>query len=243
MDRIFLSGHGTGGDAAWDLGLAHPDAWAGVIPIVATADHAKYNYNTLYWRNAKYVPFYFVGGELDSNKMAKNAYQFDRYLQHVGYDTIVVNYQGRGQESFQDEILRLFDWMKKKKRNFFRKEFTCESIRSFDNYFWWVEINEMPSHLLADPEQWPPKRIKTLKVSGKIRATDEITNIRVSSGRAPTTVWLSPELIDFDKRLRISVSGFREVRRAKPDIEVMLNDARTRGDRMHPFWARIDVGG
>jgi len=242
MDRIFLSGHAMGGDAAWDIGLSHPDQWAGVIPIGATADREKYNYNTLYWRNAKNVPFYFVGGELDGNKMAKNAYQFDRYLQHLGYDTMIVNFQGRGQESFQDEILKIFAWTKKQKRNFFPKIFSCETIRSFDNYFWWVEINKMPANLVADPEHWPPKRIHTLKVSGKIRENEEKTHIRVSSGRAPTTIWLAPELVDFEKRLQISVSGFPEVRRAAPDIEVMLEDARTRGDRMHPFWARIDVG-
>ena len=38
IDRVFLSGHSMGGDAAWDIGLAHPDLWAGVIPIVAAAD-------------------------------------------------------------------------------------------------------------------------------------------------------------------------------------------------------------
>ncbi len=241
-DRVFLSGHGSGGDAAWDMGLAHPDLWAGVLPIVATADHAQYSYNALYWKNAKYVPFYFVGGELDGNKMAKNAYQFNRYLRHTGYDATIVNYQGRGQEHFLDEILKLFDWMKYHTRNFFRKEFACHTIRSFDNYFWWVEINQMPSHIVADPNQWPPKRVKTMKVSGTIRNSDNGTTVRVSSGRAPTTVWLTPELIDFDKRLRISVNGFPDVREAKPSIEAMLEDVRTRGDRMHPFWARIDVG-
>ena len=241
-DRVFLSGHGSGGDAAWDIGLAHPDTWAGVIPIVATADHAQYSYNALYWKNAKYVPFYFVGGELDGNKMAKNAYQFNRYLRHTGYDATVVNYQGRGQEHFMDEILRIFDWMKYHARDFFRKEFVCHTIRSFDNYFWWVEINQMPSHLVADPSQWPPRRVKTMKVSGSIRSTDTGTTVRVSSGRAPTTVWLSPELIDFNKRLRVSVNGYPDVRDTKPSLEAMLEDARTRGDRMHPFWARVDVG-
>ena len=54
-----------GGDAAWDIGLAHPDLWAGVIPDrgrrpTSTCSH--------YWQNAKYVPLYFVGGELDGDK-------------------------------------------------------------------------------------------------------------------------------------------------------------------------------
>jgi hypothetical protein len=26
----------------------------------------------------------------------------------------------------------------------------------------------------------------------------------------------------------------------RPDVRVLLEDVRTRGDRQHPFWARID---
>ena len=51
-DRVFLSGHSMGGDAAWDIGLAHPDLWAGVIPIVAQSDR----YCALYWENAATCP-------------------------------------------------------------------------------------------------------------------------------------------------------------------------------------------
>src|SRR5262249_51047968 len=36
-DRVFLSGHFEGGDAAWDIGVSHPDIWAGVVPISAEA--------------------------------------------------------------------------------------------------------------------------------------------------------------------------------------------------------------
>ena len=75
-DRVFLSGHSMGGDAAWDIGLAHPDLWAGVIPIVAKSDR----FCTFYRKNAKNLPFYFVCGELDGNKMAKNANDLDHYL-------------------------------------------------------------------------------------------------------------------------------------------------------------------
>jgi predicted esterase len=239
-DRVFLSGHSMGGDAAWDIGLAHPDMWAGVIPIVATADSNRYTYNTLYWRNCKSVPFYFVGGELDGNKWAKNAYQFDRYLRHIGHDVTIVNLQGRGHESFSDEILNLYAWMNRMRRDFFPKQFACETIRSWDNYFWWVEINQMPATTVADPENWPPRRIKTLNVTGRINVAEDMTTVRVSSGRGATTIWLSPDLVDFDQRIRIVCSGFRSANGPSPDIAVMLEDARTRGDRLHPFWARID---
>ena len=56
-DRVFLSGHSMGGDAAWDMGVAHPDQWAGVIPIVAVAE----KYCLHYRNNASLVPFYVVG--------------------------------------------------------------------------------------------------------------------------------------------------------------------------------------
>src|SRR5207237_7079947 len=43
-DRVFLSGHGMGGDAAWDMGLAHPHLFAGVIPINAAIDSYAIHY-------------------------------------------------------------------------------------------------------------------------------------------------------------------------------------------------------
>ena len=65
-----------GGDAVWDIGLAHPDLWAGVIPIVGTAG----KYVARYWENGRHVPMYFVGGEMDGDRMALNARDLDRYL-------------------------------------------------------------------------------------------------------------------------------------------------------------------
>ena len=120
-DRVFLSGQSFGGDAAWDIGLAHPDLWTGVIPIVAQSDR----YCARYWENARYVPFYVVAGELDGAKLIENALDLDRYLRR-GFDTTVVEYLGRGHEDFYDEILRMFDWMGRFHRNFFPREFACE---------------------------------------------------------------------------------------------------------------------
>ena len=65
-DRVFLSGHSMGGDAAWDMGLAHPDLWAGVIP---DRGPVRSLLRPLYWENAKYVPFYVVAGELDGAEL------------------------------------------------------------------------------------------------------------------------------------------------------------------------------
>ena len=235
-DRVFLSGHSMGGDAAWDLALAHPDLWAGVIPIAAQADR----YCALYWENARYVPFYVVFGELDGAKLTKNARDLDRYLRR-GFDATVVEYLGRGHEDFHDEVLRIFDWMGRFRRDFFPRKFTCESMRSWDTFFWWVEIDGMPPRSLVEPLDWPPPAgTQPVQVKALITNTNGIS---IRTGTSQVTVWLSPKMLDFEQRATITVNGRRlnsPDQIIRPDLHVMLEDVRTRGDRQHPFWARVE---
>ena len=58
-DRVFLSGFGEGGNMAYDVGLSHPDLFAGVLPI---SGQPRYHARR-YWPNGKYLPFYIVWGE------------------------------------------------------------------------------------------------------------------------------------------------------------------------------------
>ena len=225
-DRVFLSGHSIGGDAAWDIGVAHPDLWAGVIPLVARIGHIV----PLYTENAKLLPTYFVGGELDSDRMVKNAVALDRYFKRA-YNCTVVEYLGRGHDHFYDEILRVFDWMGRFRRDFFPREFECGTLRQWDNYFWWVEVDGLP----------PGRGIRPVQVAGKILDSN---GLYVRTGARAATVWLSPEMIDFKQRVTITVNG----RRAKtpdrfvgPDLATLLEDVRSRGDRQHPFWAKVEV--
>ena len=235
-DRVFLSGHAMGGDAAWDIGLAHPDVWAGVIPIVAESDR----YCSLYWENARYVPFYVVSGELDDDKPVRNARDLDRYLKKA-FDTTVVEFLGRGHEHFSDEIQNLFDWMGRRQRDFFRREFVCRAMRPWDNYFWWVEVHGLPKRAELLPSDWPPPRgTRPMRVEAKITAGNAI---RVRAGAQRVTLWILPQLLDLGERLQISINGVRLKRQQatpEPNIAVLLEDARTRGDRQHPFWARLD---
>jgi pimeloyl-ACP methyl ester carboxylesterase len=234
-DRVFLSGHSIGGDAAWDIALAHPDLWAGAIPIVATGDR----YVHLYWENAKSLPFYFVCGELDANKMTLNAPDLDRYLRR-GYNCTVTEFLGRGHEDFSDEILRLFDWMGRFHREFFPRDFTCSTMRRFDNYFWWVEMGGMPDGAMVEPTDWPPKR-----GTQAIHVTGSITNnngLNVRTGSAYCNVWISPQMVDFGRRVNVVVNGRRlNGQLARPDLHVLLEDVRARGDRQHPFWAKLET--
>ncbi|MEX0677672.1 MAG: peptidase [Pirellulales bacterium] len=233
-DRVFLSGHSIGGDAAWDLGLAHPDLWAGVIPIVAEAR----KYCARYWQNARLVPFYVVQGELDGDKVKDNARDLDRYLTHR-YDVTVVEYQGRGHEDFYEEIQHIFDWMARREpRNFFPKEFEVSTMRTWDNYFWWLEATKLPERSVVEPGDWPPARgVRAAELKAKVLANGDIV---VSSGGIQATIWLSPGVVDpMRGTIDVTLGGRKTSVKVEPAISVLLEDARTRGDRLHPFWAKV----
>ena len=166
-DRVYLSGQSIGGDAAWDIGLAHPDLWAGVIPIVAQSDRyctaigkTPATCRSTWWRANWTAP---SSSRTPAISIATSA---------AASTTTVVEYLGRGHEDFYDEILRIFDWMGRFHRNFFPREFACETMRSWDNFFWWVEVQGLPPRSLVDPADWPPPA-GTQPSQVKAKITDE----------------------------------------------------------------------
>jgi predicted esterase len=233
-DRVFLSGHSGGGDAAWDIALAHPDLWAGLIAVAPTAGR----FVTHYWPNASELPIYVVGGELDRFRLQQNAVDLDRYFSK-GYDATYVEYRGRGHEHFSDDLLRIFDWMSRKRRNFFPREFSVVSFRPWDRFFWWLEFEGPPQKTVVLPEQWPPATgSRPLSIEAKKMVTNTIT---VRCGADTVRVWLSPELVDFTQPLAVTIDG-QKVHKTPPvpDAAILLEDIRLRSDRQHPFWAVIE---
>ncbi|MDR0871106.1 MAG: hypothetical protein LBN39_09985 [Planctomycetaceae bacterium] len=250
-DKVFITGHGIGGTAAWDIALAHPDLWAGAVPFNAVAS----KYINAYRDNAQYVPLYLVWGELEGfnnqNKWTLNASILNRYLavQHQPPDVTVVRYIGRGAEGFSDEIVNIFDWMKLRSRNFTPLEFTTDTLRAWDSFFWGVEmsgIEKEKPEFLRDPLYWSadsslPKNM--LSVSAKlIRQTNRV-QIDTAPKISGITVFLTPEMLDFGTKTVIMVNN-KPYQPAnglvEPDIGVILEDARTRCDRLHPFWIMLD---
>jgi predicted esterase len=253
-DRVFLAGHSMGGDAAWDIGLAHPDLWAGVIPITANSDR----YCTYYWKNAFRLPFYVIGGEKDGRWMVDNARDLDRFLR-ARYNATVVEFRGRGHENFSDEILRLFDWMGNLKRDFFPSEFAVKSMRPGDSFFWWLELQGLSARSMVNPFSWPPGRgTRASIIEGKVTPGNSVI-VKAKADRV--VIWLTPEMVDFEKPVNITLNGRRvklpaadesgrspsERRRPSarprfpsPSLETLLEDVRTRADRRHPFWVKVE---
>jgi predicted esterase len=233
-DRIFLSGHGLGGDAAWDIASAHPDLWAGVVCIGARADK---RYLTFSHENARFnLPFYFVHGEKDYSGTLANAIVWNRYLDKPGYDMMLVEYEGRGQEHFYEEIGEIIKWVDFHRRNPVVEKFTCHSMRPWDNFFWCLEIDEFLEKNLVLPQAPANERSRSNK--SELLELNRINNsIRIDCDAPRFSLLLSPEWIDFGRPVTIN----SEKGELKPDREVLLEDARTRRDRQHLFSVKVKL--
>ena len=234
-DRVFLAGHGMGGDAAFDIGMSRPQLFAGVIPITGICDrYARY-----YWRNAKHVAWYVVGGERDRNALERNAPVLNSMLERADYDVMYVEYIGRGYESYYAEIHNLFDWMDRHTRKKYIREFESEVLRTADDRFYWVEMQGMPRNVqqaVVLPRGMKVKGVKTPKpmtLSARVSAGNVV---QLKSGAKINTVWLSPEFVDFEKEMRIEVNGQRKFKGfPRPELGALLEDLRIRGDREKPY--------
>ncbi len=247
-DKVFITGHGVGGTAAWDIALAHPDLWAGAIPFHGVAS----KYIQAYQPNVGHVPMYFVDGELNglgqTRNFDMNAAVFNQYLprQAAPYDVTVVRFIGRGQESFSDEIINVFEWMNRRTRNFTPLSFEAYSMRAWDDFFWWVELpmldKQSPDNV-TDPIIWPEKGIPKKKITVRStimkQANVNRLNVTVTPRMDDILVFLTPDMLDFNAKISVEVNGrpyHPPDGYVEKDIAVMLEDARTRSDRLHPFW-------
>jgi predicted esterase len=229
--RVFLSGYSMGGDAAWDIGLAHPGAFAGVIPISGVCDQFCH----LLQPNAEQLPLYVVGGEKDSDRPKRNAQVLDRMMTRR-YDVTYVEYIGRGHENFYEEIHSLFDWMALQRRVEYPKKFECKATRPWEDRFYWVEVKGVPAPPVGGPDGIDLRRVRAYTIRGRI---GENNTVYVDAGQTLVTVWLGPEQVDFNERVRVSINGRDTGIDVEPSLETLLEDFRVRGDRQMLFWASV----
>jgi predicted esterase len=247
-DRVFLFGLGEGGAMAFDVGLGHPDLFAGVLPMAAGPQfHAA-----LCWRNGQYLPFYVVHGNRGPNG-DKIRQQFELWVQR-NFPMLWVDYKGRGVEWFAGEVPLMFDWMRSKKRYFpmtklgtsgaggmFGNEF-C-TLRSCDNRFYWLSTDDVRNTNSA--EGW---KVGVQPASLTARINDNNSIIVNATGVGRVTIWLGrnakgEDMIDFDKTVTVTV-GFtikKNQIKVTASAEVMLEDLYQRGDRQQLFLANIPI--
>jgi pimeloyl-ACP methyl ester carboxylesterase len=247
-DRVFLAGVGQGGNMAYDLGLSHPDQFAGVLPMSAQpGPFARY----AYWRNAQYLPFYVVDGDHAGETHRDNIRQLFTEWIPRGYPAMSVEYKGRGLEWFAGEMWFSFDWMSRKKRAFplpqlgknpgaVRGE-EMQTMRATDNRFYWLSTDGIYDRHLNDAARWNANTFAAT-LYGKI-GDGNVVNLTLH-GVKNATVWFSRGMIDFDKPVTIyvnlQVSKWNQ-KKVPPSAATLLEDLYQKGDRQRLFLARVDL--
>lgn len=236
-DRIYLAGHGMGADACFDLGMSHPGVFAGVIPIAG----ATRRYCMFYRRNAPDLAWYVVSGERDPDSLVNlEEYATDlNDMMKQGQDVLYCEYKARGFESYYEELPRIFEWMQLHTRQPWAADWEVRILRHTDTRFYWMQVGGLPASM-AEPIVWDPPRHRRLPVTikGKISPGNSVI---VQHNAASTTLWLTPDLVDFDERLRVRVNGRTEFNDfLAPDAAALLEGLRVSGDRERLVWARLE---
>jgi pimeloyl-ACP methyl ester carboxylesterase len=236
-DRVFLFGYGEGGNMAWDVGLAHPHLFAGVMPMSGVPRFHGHKY----WPNAARLPFYVMGSELAPNDQAKNIRRIFESWVVRGYPGIYVEYKGRGQEWFGGEIPFLFDWMSRQKRSAAMPDTPeFQSHRDTDTEFYWLAGEGISERLLMGTSRFNPLAAAAT-LQGKIL---EGNTIHITAkGYKQVSVYLGRGMVDFEKGVNVQLNFNSRMRDRKltPSLATLLEDFCQRADRRRLYLVRLDL--
>ncbi|MBY0230209.1 MAG: hypothetical protein K2W96_13080, partial [Gemmataceae bacterium] len=251
-DRVFLFGLGDGGKMAFDVGLSHPDLFAGVLPMSA----GPVSFPRKYWRNAQYLPFYVVTGtrmpELYQKEMRD---QFTNWVNRH-FPALWVEYKGRGTEWFPGEVPMMLDWMRCQKRAFpltqlgtdglggvFGEEF-C-TVREEDNRFYWLTADAISRRCLMPPGRYIAGLAPAMLTARVIPESNTISVKTTGVGRC--TIWIGRDssgrcMVDLDRPVTVQI-GLKELpgKKIVPSLKVLLEDLYHRADRKHLFISKIEL--
>lgn len=244
-DRVFLIGFGEGASMAWDVGLAHPDLFAGVAPISGSIKL----FPRAYAENGQNLPFYVVHGSGAGDFTKQNMQQAEKMVKW-NFPVIHVVYKGRGMEFYEGELPNIFEWMSHKPRRSSgfpvlgeKKDFVTS--REGDNHFYWISTDSIQAGSLSNPANF--RLGSEAHFTARIGEANQI-NI-TSKGLNQITIWLGKdsegrEMIDFTKPVNVRWNGNLVLRNVKatPNIATLLDDIALRGDRQQPFMAKLDMG-
>jgi len=246
-DQVFITGHMRGAEAALDIGLSHPDLWAGIVNFSTIAD----KYLPFYKDNIRNrVAVYSVVGELHNAPQRAKVGLLDKREMLIGHwmdkgkiSAVTVIYKGRQAEYFYEEIHRVFDWFAHQRRKFVAQDngFEVQTMRRWDNYFWWFEAHDFPDSFHVSPFNWQfVKRKKALGIAGKnyLNAKEESV-MKIGQGAAASyvTFWLSPKWVNMKNPIHFQYGTAKKTAFVQPSKRVILEDLRTRCDVQNPFWA------
>lgn len=243
-DRVFLFGFGEGANFAFDMGIAHPDLFAGVCTFGGSPKPDLFMHT---WRNAQKLPFYVVTGEMGAGSAQAMRKVFERWMPR-GYPALLTMYKGRGVEWFNVEIPKMFDWMNRKSRVRGTASLRLNSTsfepwqiaRTTDDRFYWVGTSGVkPQNTM---EKTPPgKPIIPATIQADVRPGNLI-DLKVF-GTTNVVVWLERDMIDWSRPVKVQVNGRVPngyvAKEMVPDLHVLFEELYRTGDRKMLFLGKM----
>jgi pimeloyl-ACP methyl ester carboxylesterase len=237
-DRVFLTGHETGAIQAWDLGLSHPDEFAGLIPFCGPPQFYAQHYHP----NVGHLPVYAVEGQANGDNPFLITAQMKRYFA-AGADAIFVEYAGSGREYFTGEQPTIFRWMKTKKRPTAPAKFSAVSGRPSEERFYWVRCDRWMPNATVAPAFFGSKDSKFSPAKIEAKATDAGELDVIATGLEALTVLMPVGLVPFDSPALVIRANRKVVHKGpvEPRAAVLLDHLRRTGDRQRLIGAEIPV--
>ena len=202
-DRVFLTGHSIGGDAAWDIGLAHPDLWAGVIPIVA--ESRKILPAVLGKRPPRAV--------LRAGRRARRR-QDRQERPRLGPlpDAQVRRHGGRVSGAGARGFLRGHSQPVRLDGTAREPQLLSQGIHRFDDAHlgqFLLVVRGGETAVAQRSSSRATGRRAAARTTAKIAAhvLTGTNGVSVSTGASEVTVWLSPEVVDFSREMKVVVNG------------------------------------
>lgn len=250
-DKVFLFGFEQGGTVAFDIGLSHPDQFAGVIPMSTSPEL----FIEKYWRNGQFLPFYVVNGDRSGEPNLKTRQLFTNWMPR-GYPSIWTQYKGRGIEFFRAELPLICDWMRGKSRAFPMNQLGSDgggsilgnefqSTRSCDNQFYWIGTDTISENRINYPQTWKPN----LQPASFFVKSDSATNNLTVKTYGMKNFYLlfgknskGESQIDFDKPVSITTNLISKWNgKVVPSIDTLMENFLETGDRKNHVYAKVLV--
>jgi pimeloyl-ACP methyl ester carboxylesterase len=239
--RVFIAGHGIGGEAAVDMATSYPHHFAGVVSV-ASPGRRQFQWTAL---NDDRLPWYIVLGDRQNQWLDRSGLLLSKLFrqspQRSFSDAMFVKYPERGFESYFEELPAIFDWMSRYERPAPPQRIEAVTVRSTDTDWSWLQLQNIQSRFVSldDAHDWTQVPRGTGTVSARL--TDN-NGIILRSLPGEPTLYLHPALPGLDLQQPITILTGRQRRTVNynPDIAHMLEVFRQSGDRDRLCYMRVD---
>ncbi len=243
-DRIFVAGHGFGGETAMDMVTSHTELFAGVISICGLG---RRHLQWTAW-NAVELPWYVVIGdsqngwfermELVARKLFRRSDEKKLFA-----DVLFVKYPDRGAEGYIEEADDVFRWMALHQRERYPQSIHADLMRSTDLRWYWLKLDSIPVQFAKLDAPGSPLDAGFNSTELNVRRNDK-NSVIIETAPGNVTLFLSPEMpgLDVLKPITIVEDGNRIKVDFDPDVSHMLEELYITGDRSRLCYMKVMMG-